>query len=540
VIIGILGILKAGGAYVPIDPEYPEQRISFIIKDLACRILVTQDKFMGSRMDGVLKINLNSPRSYHKIKSDIANINNPSDLAYIMYSIGTTEIPKGSTIPQMGVVRLVRNTNYIEFTSNDKILMAGAIVFDATTFEIWGALLNGAVLYIVEKETILNPKELNEELVKGEISIMLLTSSLFTQIAESGTALFSRLKYLLVGGDVLSVQHINKVRQDNPELKIINVYGPAENSCISTFLRIQRDFESNIPIGIPISNSTAYIFDKNLNYQPVGVIGELYVGGDGLSKGYLNREELNRTSFIDNPNNPGERLYKTGDRARLTAEGNIELLGRIDNQIKIRGFSIEVGEIESVISELDGVIETVIKPVKVGEGDYWLVAFLNVTETFIMDPGEINRRIKTKLPAYMVPSVFKLMNGFPININGKVDKQSLIIDIEEFNSEESEINTTLTTSEKIIHEIWCNVLKISEISVTDNFFDVGGNSLLAISVFSKIEAAFNVDLGLRIFFDSPRIKDLAETIDILKKIEAEQKSVKKTKVEGVRIINGEI
>jgi tyrocidine synthetase-3 len=418
--------------------------------------------------------------------------------------------------------------------------MAGAIVFDATTFEIWGALLNGGVLHVVEKETILNPKELKEELVKGEISIMLLTSSIFTQIAESGTALFSKLKYLLVGGDVLSVQHINKVRQNNPELKIINVYGPTENSCISTTFRIQRDFESNIPIGIPISNSTAYIFDRNLNYQPVGVIGELYVGGDGLSKGYLNRDELNRTSFTDNPNNPGERLYKTGDSARLTAEGNIELLGRIDNQIKIRGFRVEVGEIESVISEIEGVIETVIKPVKVGEGDYLLVAFLNVAETFIMDPGEINRRIKTKLPAYMVPSVFKLLNGFPININGKVDKQALIIDVKELNSEGDEKNTTLTPSEKIVHEIWCNALKTTEISVTDNFFDVGGNSLLAISVFSKIETAFNVDLGLRIFFDSPRIKDLAETIELLKKREDEQKSVNKTKVEGGRIINGEI
>jgi acyl-coenzyme A synthetase/AMP-(fatty) acid ligase len=418
--------------------------------------------------------------------------------------------------------------------------MAGTIVFDATTFEIWGALLNGAVLYIVEKETILNPKELKEELVKGEISIMLLTSSIFTQIAESGTALFSKLNYLLVGGDVLSVQHINKVRQNNPELKIINVYGPTENSCISTTFRIQRDFESNIPIGIPISNSTAYIFDRNLNYQPVGVIGELYVGGDGLSKGYLNRDELNRTSFTDNPNNPGERLYKTGDLARLTAEGNIEFLGRIDNQIKIRGFRVELGEIESVISEIDGVVETVIKPVKVGEGDYKLIAFLNVHETFNMDSGTAQRLIREKLPSYMVPSAYKFMHGFPINVNGKVDKQALIIDVKELNSEGDEKNTTLTPSEKIVHEIWCNALKTTEISVTDNFFDVGGNSLLAISVFSKIETAFNVDLGLRIFFDSPRIKDLAETIELLKKREDEQKSVNKTKVEGGRIINGEI
>ena len=207
-------------------------------------------------------------------------------------------------IHQYSVVRLVRNTNYIELTSEDRILLTGAIVFDATTFEIWGALLNGGSLYLVEKETILNPKALGEELLKNDITILWLTSALFTQIAEQRTDIFSKLKYLLVGGDVLSAPHINKVRKDNPKLKVINGYGPTENTTFSTTYLIERDFEHNIPIGKPISNSTAYILDKNMNYQPIGVIGELFVGCDVLSKGYFNMEDLNEKSFIEYPHKP--------------------------------------------------------------------------------------------------------------------------------------------------------------------------------------------------------------------------------------------
>jgi acyl-coenzyme A synthetase/AMP-(fatty) acid ligase/acyl carrier protein len=402
----------------------------------------------------------------------------------------------------------------LDLRSDDRILYTSAIVFDVTTFEIWGALLNGMTLFVAEKETILDAVALGKELSKNKITILHLTSALLTHLAQARTDIFAGLRFLLVGGDVLSAHHINKVRNDNPKLQVMNCYGPSENTTYSTTYLIDKTFDLNIPIGKPVSNSTIYIFDKQMNYQPIGVIGELYVGGDGLSKGYLNRDDLNKTSFIDHPFIPGERLYRTGDFGRWLPDGNIEFHGRVDNQLKIRGFRVELGEIESVISEINGIIETVIKPFKIQEGDIRLAAFLNVSDTFSMDTIELSRRIKEKLPSYMIPSFFKLMNGFPKTINGKTDKDSLVLDNNELVIKERKDLITFTPTEEIIYEIWREALKTQDISVTDNFFEIGGNSLLALSVFSKIELAFNIVLALRIFFDSPRIKDLAEAIDI--------------------------
>ena len=512
-IVGILGILKAGGGYVPIEPEFPEQRIDFIIKDSGCKVLLTQDKFINIEVEGVTKLNLNSIDSYHSDASDVERINDSSSLAYIMYTSGTTGKPKGSMILQNGVVRLVRNTNYIEFLPEDRILLTGAIGFDVTTFEIWGALLNGCTLYVAEKETIINPKTLGEELRKNDISILWLTSALLTMIAESTTDIFNKLKYLLSGGDVLSASHINKVRKHNPQLKIINGYGPTENTTFSTTYLIERDFDRNIPIGKPISNSTAYIFDKYMNYQPIGVIGELYVGGDGVSKGYLNHEDLNRKSFLDHPYIQGEKIYKTGDFARWLNDGNIEFHGRMDNQLKIRGFRVELGEIESVLSEMEGIIDVVIKPIKINEGDIRLAAFLDVSDAFNMDSKELGRRIKEKLPPQMIPSIFRIMHGFPKTVNGKIDKNALIIDMNAMRIEEPQENGLLTPTEKTIYDVWSKVLTTKDILKTDNFFDIGGSSLLAASVLSRLESSIKVNIRLKTFFDNPRLVDLAEFID---------------------------
>ncbi len=538
--VGIIGILKAGGCYTPLDSGYPLLRIGFILKDSGCKILLTQDKFMDMCLEGITKLNLSDPDIYTRELSNPTSINKSTDLAYILYTSGTTGIPKGTPIPQQGVVRLVRNTNYINITPEDCVLQAGAIVFDASTFEIWGALLNGGKLCVVDKDTLLNPGILGNVMAENNISIVLLTSSFFTQIAESHTHIFYKVKSLLVGGDILSATHINKVRKKNPQLTVINVYGPTENSCISTTYRIDRDFNNNIPIGKPISNSPAYILDNYLNNQPIGIVGELYVGGDGLSKGYLNREDLNKACFIDNPYKPGERLYKTGDRARWLHDGNIEFHGRIDNQLKIRGFRVELDEIESVISEIDEVIETVIKPVKIQEGDYKLIAFLNVPVTYNMDEDEIRMKVKERLPAYMVPSAYIFMNGFPKTINGKIDRKALSYNESEFEIRERNENRGLSPTEKIVLNIWCDSLKAKDILSTDNFFNIGGNSLLAINVFSKIMSEFKLDLDLRIFFDSPCVKDLAETIDITLNKEMKKKSLSNKEASGSQIISGEI
>ena len=542
-IVGILGILKSGGAYVPVDPEYPQQRINFILKDAGCRILLTQEEFMNLDVEDVIKINLNSPDSYNHSESKVENINTPSDLAYIMYTSGTTGGPKGSMIMQKSVVRLVRNTNYIDITEKDRILMTGAIVFDASTFEIWGTLLNGGSLYIVEKETILDPKTLGEELIGNEITILWLTSALFTYLAESGTEIFSKLKYLLAGGDVLSAMHINRVRKDNPRLKVINGYGPTENTTFSACFEINSDYDSNIPIGKPISNSTAYIFDKNLNYQPIGVKGELYVGGDGVSRGYLNRDDLNKHSFIEHPCIPGERLYKTGDYTRWLPDGNIEFFGRIDNQIKIRGFRIEVEEIEAVLSEIEGIIEVVVKPVKIDSNDVRLIAFLDVPVGLSIDFNELSNRIMRKLPPYMLPSAYKIVHGFPMTINGKIDRKALTFDLSELKEEEKKVEyKELTATQQKVLKIWQDITKTKSIGINDNFFYVGGNSLIALIVIDRIEKEFNVTLDLHEFFDNPRIQSISESIDIKTNstITHEGNDNKQKFSKGDKIIEGEI
>lgn len=516
-ITGMLGILKSGAAYVPIDPDYPEQRIDFIIRDAGIRIMLAQKKYFEKVPASVKVICIDEQPILNKVHPDIGNKSGSSEMAYIMYTSGSTGTPKGSIINQKSVVRLVRNTNYINITPEDRILLTSSIAFDAATFEIWGTLLNGATLYIAEKDTILDPEALGKEIEKNGITILWLTSAFFTLIAEERGDIFGKLKYLLVGGDMLSPVHINKVRKLHQDLKLINCYGPTENTTFSTTYLIEKDYEYNIPIGKPISNSTTYIFDEYMNYQPVGVIGELYVGGDGVSRGYLNREDLNKKSFIEHPSRSGERLYRTGDLARWLPDGNIEFHGRKDNQVKIRGFRVELGEIESEISKIPGISEVVVKIQNEKDGMQRIVAFLNVTEKFYKEPDEITGVLKQHLPSYMIPSYYKIMRGFPLTVNGKTDRKALSFDHRDHETLSAQIQEGMTATEEKIHIIWKKILKNDRITSSDNFFDLGGNSLLAVSVISGIEKEFKVKLGTKVFFSNPRIKDLAEYIGILLK-----------------------
>ncbi|MFC0513274.1 amino acid adenylation domain-containing protein, partial [Mucilaginibacter angelicae] len=334
-VISILGVLKAGGAYVPVDPGYPSERISYMLKDSGCKVLID---------DTLLSEFRSSLAEYGA--DNLAGVNESKDLAYVIYTSGSTGKPKGVMVEHRSVVRLVKSGNYIDLKPDAKLLSTGALSFDATTFEYWGMLLNGGTLIMCSQETLLSPSLLSSEISRNQVSIMWFSAGWFNQLVSEDKSLFKGLKTIIVGGDRLSALHISELRELYPGLEIINGYGPTENTTFSLTYNISS-VSGDLPIGKPISNSTAYILDAGLKLQPVGVTGEICVGGAGVARGYLNREELSAEKFIANPFKPGERLYRTGDLGRWLADGNIEYQGRLDDQVKVRGYRIELGEIES-------------------------------------------------------------------------------------------------------------------------------------------------------------------------------------------------
>lgn len=509
-IIGILAILKAGGAYLPIDPGYPDERKLYMLEDSGAKILLTLSHLKP--ITGILlpdTLYLEDITLYQGDGTNIPHINRAENLAYVMYTSGSTGKPKGTMVEHRNVVRLVKNTNYIDFKKEDRILQTGAIVFDACTFEIWGALLNGLSLYLVDENTILDAKKLREALKEYKITILWLTSPLFNQLSEKNPEMFSELRVLLVGGDTLSPKHINNVMEQCPRLKVINGYGPTENTTFSTCFVIDEKPEGNIPIGRPISNSTAYIVDKYNQLLPIGVFGELWVGGDGVGRGYLKRKELTDEKFIDSPFVQGERIYKTGDLARWLPDGNIEFTGRIDNQVKIRGFRIELGEVEAQLMKHKDIKEVVVIAKTDRNNSKYLCAYLVSTRNLTMP--ELKEHILIQLPDYMVPSYFIRLDRMPLTQNGKIDKEQLPApDISALNSGVEYIPPR-NDKEEILAKIWGSVLGIDKLGIRDNFFTLGGDSLKAVEVIARASNN-NINITVSDIFRHMTILDMMDAM----------------------------
>ncbi|NOQ27181.1 MAG: amino acid adenylation domain-containing protein, partial [Bacteroidales bacterium] len=511
-IVGILGILKSGCAYIPIDDQYPAERINQILSESGINLIVST---RAAKLDISFsrEIILIDSEEVQESRSDIDIVRgNSQRLAYVMYTSGSTGQPKGVEIEHKSVVRLVKNTNYVSSNFAHIILLTGAPVFDATSFEIWVALLNGGSIFISDKDVITNAVLLGECIRINSISTLWLTSSLFNQLVDSDETIFDSLAYLLVGGDVLSVKHISKIRNRNTELAIINGYGPTENTTFSTTFRIEKEYNSNIPIGKPISNSTAYIFNRNNQLQPIGVAGELLVGGDGLARGYLNDKDLTSEKFIVHPFTEGARLYKTGDLARWLPDGNIEFLGRIDQQVKIRGFRIELGEIETSILNYTEVKECVVLCREDQGGDKYLCAYV-VSNTQENDLEQSLRLyLSGKLPDYMLPSYFVELEEMPLTDNGKLNRKSLLApEIKAGAAYEA----PKTLIENKLVKIWSEVLSIAskEISTNVSFFELGGHSLKATVLVSRIHKELDVQLELRDIFKYQSIQAQSEFIN---------------------------
>ncbi|NEQ74589.1 MAG: amino acid adenylation domain-containing protein [Okeania sp. SIO2C9] len=518
-VVGLLGILKAGGAYVPLDPNYPTERIAYMLEDSSVPVLLTQSKWVEKLPSSVGKLIL-LDSDWDVIASlgqdNPVNQTKPDHLVYVIYTSGSTGKPKGVAVTHLGINRLVNNTNYINLASSDRVAQTSNASFDAATFEIWGALLHGAQLIGVPQQIALEAEKFVALLRKYQVSVLFLTTALFNQLAALVPEAFKSLRYLLFGAETVDPTSVKKVLEHGAPEKLLHVYGPAENTTFSSWYLVEnvRQGATTIPIGRPISNTQVYILDKQLQPVPIGIQGELHIGGDGLARGYLNRRELTEEKFIPNPfdksklNNQKSKLYKTGDLARYLPDGNIEYLGRIDHQVKIRGFRIELGEIEAVLAQHSQVREAVVIAREDIPGDKRLVAYLTTNEekTTIDD---LRSFLKTKLPEYMIPAAFVLLESIPLTPNGKVNRRGLPIPDASSLVRESSFIAPRDSLELQLTQIWSEILGVFPIGVRDNFFDLGGYSLLAVRLMADIEKQFGKNLSLAALFQGATVEQLA-------------------------------
>lgn len=513
-IVSILAVLKSGSAYVPIDPEHPIQRMQHFFRDSGAKVLLTQRKLKAlaeeAEFKGVIVL-ADEEESYH---ADARNLALPLDseaMANLTYTSGTTGTPKGNIVTHANILRTVKETNYLSITEQDTILGLSNYVFDAFMFDMFGSLLNGAKLVLIPKETVLDMARLSRVIERENISILMITTALFHLLVDLNPACLSTLRKIMFGGERASVEHVRKALQTVGKGKLLHMYGPSESTVFATYHPVDEleEHTLSVPIGKPVSNTEVYILDRTGNVQPAGIAGELCVSGEGLVKGYYNRPELTEEKFVPHPFTSGERMYKTGDLARWLPNGDIEFIGRIDHQVKIRGQRIELGEIEHQLQTHDRVQESVVLAVDQGAGDKLLCAYY-VGEGDISSQ-EMREHAAKDLPAYMVPAVFIQMDELPLTGNGKIDRRALPIPDANVSRGVSYVAPRNGTEQKVA-DIWAHVLQAEQVGVYDHFFDIGGHSLAGMKMLALVHQELGVELSLKDLFQSPTVEGLAQVI----------------------------
>ena len=443
----------------------------------------------------------------------LAETSGQQGLAYIIYTSGTSGRPKGVMVEHRGIVRLVRDTNYIDLGPDDRILQTGSLAFDASTFEIWGALLNGGALCRPPERAILDPVELGRLMAKHRITTMFLTTSLFNQHVDNNIALFAGLRRLLSGGERVSTPHFNKMREQYPTLELIHCYGPTENTTFTTCHAVTRSHAGDVPIGRPVANTEVLILDADGNPAPIGTAGEICVAGDGLARGYLNDPALSGQKFVAHSLDPQRRMYRTGDLGLWRADGTIEFLGRIDDQIKVRGHRVEPGEVEATILADPLVKETLVLGRNIAGSGMDLVAYVTLRcEQPEAAIEALRDRLKRCLPEHMLPSVIIPLSRMPLNPSGKVDRKALPEPIAGMTAQRDRHVPPATETERSLAAIWEEVLGHGPIGATDNFFSAGGHSLKVTKAVSLIESRLGATVPLTVFFRRPTIRELAAYI----------------------------
>ncbi|MDQ6621886.1 MAG: amino acid adenylation domain-containing protein [Verrucomicrobiota bacterium] len=510
-IVAFLAILKSGGAYVPLDPAYPEERLTMMMMDTQMPVVLTQENIGRDRLSASHSAQLlfvDSDNFSDESDTNPGNNTRPDDLAYIMYTSGSTGTPKGVAIPHRAVVRLVKETTYASFSPNETFLQLAPISFDAATFEIWGPLLNGGKLALMPAKPP-TLEQIAAAIRKHSVTTLWLTSGLFNAMVDERLDDLRPLHQLLAGGDVLSVAHVGRALRALKKTRLINGYGPTENTTFACCHTIAENtpLDRPIPIGKPIANTTAYILDENLKPVPIDATGELHIGGDGLARGYWRRDDLTAEKFVADPFSAEDdaRLYKTGDLARWREDGVIEFLGRADNQIKLRGFRIEPGEIENALKQQPGVRDSAVVAREGEHGEKQLVAY--VASSAAAD--ELLAALKKSLPDYMVPAAIVTLPALPRTANGKLDRSALPTPDFAAPSPPDFFIAPKTPLEERLAKIWATVLQKEQVGREDNFFDLGGHSLAGLRVVNQLSSALGENLSPAIFLQAPTVAKMA-------------------------------
>ncbi len=517
-VVGLLGILKAGGAYLPLDPAYPGERLRFMLEDAGAQLVLTQKRLTNSLPGQAQRVQLDADWTEiaRESKENPPSQASHQNLAYVIYTSGSTGKPKGVSICHRSVVRLVRGADYARFGPDEVFLQFAPISFDASTFEVWGALLNGARLAVMPPG-LASLGELGAAVRLKRVSTLWLSAGLFREMVDTESASLRGLRQLLAGGDILSVPHVEKALRDLPDCRLINGYGPTEGTTFTCCYTVRRDepLGTSVPIGRPIANSRVFILDRNRAPAPIGVPGELYIGGDGLARDYLRRPELTAERFIPSPfgEDGEERLYRTGDRARYRADGTIEFLGRIDDQIKIRGFRVEPGEIESALVQDPSVREAAVVVQGRVSGDRRLIAYLVQGPEGQKNVPELRAFLKRSLPDFMIPSSFVWLDSFPLTPNGKLDRAALLLAGHDRPALERGFIGPRNSVEAKLASIFERVLDVRPVGVADNFFDLGGHSLLAVRLLAQIEKATGRRLPLSTIFQAQTVEEMAAALE---------------------------
>lgn len=510
-IISLLGILKSGGGFVPIDAKYPPERQSYMLDNSGASLLITEEASQITGFTGSLI-------SYDSIALTSYNSEVPTALitkdssAYIMYTSGSTGIPKGVEVSHQNIVRLVKDTNYYQFKESSVVLSTGSFSFDATTFEFFGPLLNGGKLVLSSYDRLLDAGLLKETIQDTEVTVMWFTSGWLNELISTDLSLFSSLQTVIAGGDKLSGFHIKQLRAAYPDLRIINGYGPTENTTFSLTYEIGNNVESTIPIGYPIKGSSAYILDTSKNPVGIGIVGELYLGGLGLAKGYVGDEELTSEKFIENPFEANTRLYKTGDLGMWSTEGKVHFMGRSDSQLKIRGHRIELGELSHIAQTHKAISDAHASVIESNTGEKSLVLYyIGESENIESD---LRVYLQERLPSYMLPSYYHVMDRFPLTSNGKLDYAGFPeISVAAHASLGHGYVAPRNEKEAAIVKIWQTVLSQEQVGVKDDYFLLGGNSISAIKLLNEYHKEFGVRISVQDLFEHAVLEDHVALLD---------------------------